>query len=262
MQERIRLVVEMGKKTITITLSKNYLNQDKFSDEIRPANYISFHNGGALFLSNILIDSLASLFRNDNISRVKIAKFFTSEKYQNLRVKLGISAMKTIASFVSCRQSISASNNKGLNLDPSCITIFVTKFIPLFQLLIGIKCNEKEMNNEFCLKEFFAFEFAREFGLFDDFSSKDYDDENVNEKQKQMLYSFLYMTLVFVCDRNVFCLDSDKFTEEQIIFALKQEIHSIDKLSKCYDNRAQKINSRLDRFNDILVNVASINKKR
>lgn len=244
----------------------DFLNQDKISGPSSLDNYKSFHNGGAFFLSNPLIDSLASLFKNDNISRIKIARFLSSEKYQNLRVKLGISIMKTIASFVSYRQSITASNNKGLKniyriFDlPSSLTLFFSKFIPFFQLLIGIKSSEKTMNDEFCLKEFFAFEFAREFGLFDDFSSSDYDDENINEKQKQMLYSFLYMTLVFVCDRAMFRFDPDDFTEEQIIFALKQGEHSIDKLSGLYDKRAQKINGRLDRFNDILIKVASTNR--
>ena len=223
-------------------------------------HYKSFQNGGSFFLSNILIDSLASIFMNDNISKIKIARFLSSKKYQNLRVKLGISIMKTITSFVSYRQSIGAENNKGLLYlykklnEPICVTDFITKYIALFQLLIGIKCNEKTINDEFSMKEFYAFEFARELGLFD----KDY---NINEKQMKMLYSFLYMVLVFVCDRKLLCFDPDIFTEEQIIFALKQKVHSIDKLSKLYDKSPQTINNRLNRFNGILMKVTSKNRK-
>ena len=145
--------------------------------------------------------------------------------------------------------------------DPSNVITFATKYIPLFQLIIGINCPDKTTDDQFSLKEFFAFEFAREFGLFDDFSSSSYKDENINEKQKQMLYSFLYMSLVFVCDRNVFRFDPDNFTEEQIIFALKQGVHSIDKLSKLYDKDAQTINGRLNKFNDILMKVATTSRK-
>ena len=244
----------------------NFLNQDKFSQPVPLINYKSFHNGGSVFLSNPLIDSLVSLFGNDNISRIKIGRFLSSEKYHNLRVKLGIATMKTIASFVSNRLSIAAENNRFLKFmykrfdDPTDITLYIRRFIPLFQLLLGIKCTEKAMIDEFCLKEFFAFEFAREFGLFDDFSSEDYDDENINEKQKQMVYSFLYMTLVFVCDRNLFHFDPDSIVEEQIIFALKQGVHSIDKLSTLYDKKAQRVNNRLDRFNNILMKVASTDR--
>ena len=163
-------------------------------------NFKSFHNGGVFFLSNLLVHSLASIFMNDNISRIKIARFLSSKKYQNLLVKLGISTMKTIASFVSFRQSIVPSNNKGLKKiyknfdDPEDATIFIARFIHLFQLLIGIKCPEKTLDEEFSLNEFFSFEFAREFGLFDDFSSNDYNDENIIAEQKQMLYLFVIGT--------------------------------------------------------------------
>lgn len=54
------------------------------------------------------------------------------------------------------------------------------------------------------LKEFFAFEMARELGIFDDFTSDDYIDENIDERQKEMIFSFLYLSLLLNVERTLF----------------------------------------------------------
>lgn len=56
---------------------------------------------------------------------------------------------------------------------------------------MGLQSEDDKQLNEFSLKEFLAFEMARELGIFNDFSSDEYFDENVDEKQKEMIFSFL-----------------------------------------------------------------------
>ena len=89
------------------------------------------------------------------------------------------------------------------------------------------------------MKEFFAFEMAREIGLFDDFTSKFYENEDINEKQTQMIFSVLYFSLLIVIERTLFNYDSYKFIEEQIILGLKQESCNLATFENMYDRDAE-----------------------
>lgn len=241
-----------------------YIN--KVEGSFDPSNYKSFHNGASFFLTNPLFESLNYLFRIDDLSRIKIARFLSTEKYQNLRVKLGIITLKSILSFLCCRQSITRKVNKGLIFlcqtfsDEDSASNNYSKFVALFQLLIGLQCNEKKLNDEFGLKEFFAFEIAREIGIFDDFSAENYEDENVDEEQKQMIFTFLFISLLLVTDRKLFNFDGMTFLKEQIIFSLKKGIHSIEKLDKanCY-NDIDPFQHTFS-FNDALMEVAKLSR--
>ena len=92
------------------------------------------------------------------------------------------------------------------------------------QLLIGLQNDQ----NDFSLKEFYAFEVAREIGLFD----KDDDDEGNKER---MIFSFMYFSLLLVIERTLFNFDSDKFIKEQIIFQLKKGLSDLNELKNLYD---------------------------
>ena len=63
-----------------------------------------------------------------------------------------------------------------------------------FKIRSILQSEDDKQLNEFSLKEFFAFEMARELGIFDDFTSDDYVDENTVEKQKEMIFlSFIFL---------------------------------------------------------------------
>ena len=106
-------------------------------------------------------------------------------KYQSLRVRLGIITLKNILAFFCAQQSIVQANNEGaLNIlsiyfrGPGLTHMGTSLFLPLFQLLVGLQCNEKnEFISEFSLKEFFAFEMAREIGIFDASRREENDDD-------------------------------------------------------------------------------------
>ena len=66
----------------------------------------SFHNGGSLFYCFPLFESLLFIFKTDNMNRVKVARILSMGKYQSLRVRLGIVALKNILSFVFLPQSL------------------------------------------------------------------------------------------------------------------------------------------------------------
>ena len=222
---------------------RKYISKDDLpNNKYPPYYYKSFHNGGSSFFTLPLYESLVNLFRLDNYCRVKIARLLSLPKYQAIRIRLTIVTMKYILSMVCFHESIVPKNNFSLSSyvrymtnNPKAATIGVSLYIPLFQLLIGLQCNQSE---EFNLKEFFAYEMAREIGLFDDFTTLDYLDENINEQQKQMLFSFLYYSLVLVIERVLFNYDDSAFLKEQLIFALKQGISTLDKLSASFDNKA------------------------
>ena len=248
---------------------EKFVNSKNITDTFSLNNYKSFHNGGSFFINFPLFDSLVSLFKVDTNIQTQVARLLSSEKYQNLRVKLGIVTLKSILSFICHRQMIAAANNKSIMMiydvynNPDMLTKFFSRFVPVFQLLIGLQCVEKNLNYEFSLKEFFAFEMAREIGLFDDLTSEEYEDENINEKQKQMVFSFLYLSLMLVIERTLFYYNGYNFIQEQIIFALKKGVHSIDELNKMFDNSALDSMSYMWAFNDILMKVAtSTNTKR
>ena len=251
---------EQGKQNENDKLISRFLDF-KNHDEIKRESYRSFHNGSSFFLHHTLYYSFVSLFKVDNIMRIKIARLLSLEKYQNLRVRLSIVTLKTILSFICNRQNLTSSMNHGVTTlynifnNPDMATKFITKFYPVFQLLIGLQSNSP--NDEFSMKEFFAFEMARELGIFDDFSSKEYKNENVNEKQKQMTFTFLYLSLLLVTERTLFNYSGCSFIEEQLVFALKRGVHSIDKLNKLYDNEALKEWAHLWSFNDVLMSIAT-----
>lgn len=149
----------------------------------------------------------------DELCRVKMARLFSMKKVQNLRVKLGIVTLKSILSFICDKQCIVPTLNEGLVLIHAILnktdmaSYSYNQYVPVFQLLIGLQGEGNSANDEFGLKEFFAFELARELGIFDDFAGFDYEDENVSEKQKQMFFSFLYLSLLLVVERNLYHLN-------------------------------------------------------
>lgn len=57
-------------------------------------HYKSFPNGASFFVTYPLHRSLAYLLRNDEMCRVKIAKFLSLKQFQSLRVRLGIATLK------------------------------------------------------------------------------------------------------------------------------------------------------------------------
>ena len=243
-----------------------FFEQKEISDK-NDSNYKSFHNGASFFFSFPLYESLVTLFRMDELCRVKIARLFSLKKFQNLRVKLGIVTLKSILSFICNKQCIVPTINEGLVLVHAILnktdmaSYSYNKFVPIFQLLIGLHGEENSANDEFGLKEFFAFELARELGIFDDFAGYDYEDENVSEKQKQMFFSFLYLSLLLVVERNLYHFDGNEFVREQIIFSLKKGIHSIDQLDQLNDYSPTEDSDSSLIFNDILMSVADTLKK-
>lgn len=156
--------------------------------------YYSFHNGSSFFYSMPLYDAFVTIVGLENIFKVNIARFLLNEKYQPLRIKLAIITMKKILSFYCANQSIILKKNlsiidlySNLTNNPKCATDSIARYLPVFQLLIGLKCNSED--DEFSLKDYFAFEIAREIGIFDDFGSNDYEYEDINENQSKMTFS-------------------------------------------------------------------------
>ena len=197
--------------------------------------YESFHNGASFFFYLPLYESLVNIFGLENICRISIARLLLAENDQQLRLKLAIITLKKILSFALCGQSLTPLNFGLIRMiklamfDPEELTIGIPKYFPLFQLLIGLQCtNEKE---EFSMKDFFAFEMAREIGLFDDFQSSDYDDENIKETQEKMDFSFLYISLLLVVERILFNFDCDNFIREQLVHALKKGVTNLNELA-------------------------------
>ncbi|KAK8880615.1 hypothetical protein M9Y10_003297 [Tritrichomonas musculus] len=227
------------------------------------SNFMSFHNGSKFVFYDTLVDAFMLLFRSCNIARVKIARLLIIDKFQSLRIKLGILTLKSILSFVCFRQLLVPLQNKGLvrlyeiYSRPNNASRYFTKFVPVLQLLIGIQAT----NDEFSLKEFFAFEAAREIGIFDDFSRFEYKDENIEEKKKQMIFSFLYVSLLLVIERTLFNYNGINFMTEQIVCALKNGVHSIEKLNKLYDSECMTDWAHHWYFNDVLMDVATTTNK-
>ena len=225
--------------------------------------YDSFHNGSSFFLSNLLYDSFVSLSGTENINRIKIARLLLNENYQSLRVKLGIITMKKILSFVCLNQSLIPKKNFAIlktispfEEDPFMITMGIPRYLPVFQLLIGLQCQNE--NEEFGLKDFFAFEMAREVGLFDDFASDRYKDEDVNEVKKTMTFSFLYLSLLLVIERVLFNFNCNDFIREQLIFALKTGVSDLSELSQSYDRRVLDDYQNPTNFNTVFFSIATI----
>ncbi|KAK8835926.1 hypothetical protein M9Y10_040307 [Tritrichomonas musculus] len=213
-------------------VSKFIQKDDQF--EFNEIFYDSFVKGGSFFISHPIVHSLAFLMRNDDLSRRKIAQFLKMEKYSNLRVQLGILAVKSVISQICVNQSIVPQTNLGaLNyyymFDRNAVfsNFGIPLLFPLLQLLIGLQCDVK---SDFNLKEFFAFEVAKQFGFFDS-DSLDIEDGNV----KKIIFSFLYFTLLLVIERTLFNFDGYKYVREQIIFQLKKGVSDLNDLKNKYD---------------------------
>ncbi|KAK8864994.1 hypothetical protein M9Y10_010522 [Tritrichomonas musculus] len=281
---KLNKLIEQVAKTIDISkiycLNKEQINENdhfisclfdkmnKYCDSSENCDncwFESFHNGASFFFTFPLYDSLIELFKNDNLTRVKFGNFFTLEKYQCLRIQLGIVTLKKFLSFVCYHQSLAPPNNFGIDHvmrminSSENISYNISNYIPLFQMLIGLNFKEKNTISEFCLKEFFAFEMSREIGLFDDFNSIKYQEEDVNEKETQMIFSVLYLSLLIVIDRNLFNYNKFKFIEEQLILGLKQGICHLNDLDVFYDHLDPFPYGNDQReFNEILSKVATV----
>lgn len=220
--------------------------------------YKSFYNGASFFICHPLYDSFSMLFRVDNLCRIKLARFLCQEKYQSLRVKLGIVTLKRILSIFCFKLGLIQLKNLTILILLEKIyndkTEIVNNLIPIsvFQLLIGLQCNEKTkyncMTDEFILKEFFSFELAREIGMF---------DNKLSTKKDLLVFTFLYILLMIVIDRNLFNYEYKNVLEEQIIFALKKGVHSIDELHDLL-NANLNLNPKeyFTLFNEIIMKVA------
>lgn len=228
--------------------------------------FMSFHNGSAFFYAFPLFDSLASLFSQDNMSRIKIARLLSLSKYKKLRIQLGIVTLKNIIALVCSHQSLTAKYNYSILEyilptvnNPLFINFGIPRIFSLLQLFIGLQSEDDKKLNEFSLKEFFAFEMARELGIFDDFTTNDYVDENTVEKQKEMIFSFLYLSLLLNVERTLFNFNGYYFMEEQIIYALKQGKNSIDQINKMCNSFVARMNKRNTDFDSIISKVAVSN---
>ena len=226
--------------------------------------YNSLHDGGSFFYSMPLYDSLVVLCGLENSCKIKIARFLSLPSYQKLRVKLGIITLKKLLSFVAFQLGlVRLCNHQLVDVyytlcnNPNYASFSFPLYLPLFQLLIGLKCNDEE----FSMKEFFAFEMAREIGLFDDYSSQSYQNEDINEKRSDMIFAFLYFSIVLVVERRLFNYDNIKFLEEQLIFSIKNGCTDYSKLLSQCDERVadRKVNPLL--FNDAFTNVATFLKR-
>lgn len=243
-------------------VSKFLKDSTDLSTDVNPCYFKSFHNGASFFYSLPLYDSILHLFRTDNINRVRIARTLSMEKYQSLRVRLGIITLKNILSYYCLHQSLTSMKNHSLKLFMSNLMRPVNFgsslpfYLPLFQLLLGLQCKETD---EFGLKEFFAFEMTREIGLFDNFESDDYIDEEIEPIKDQMTFSVLYMAILIVVERTLFNFNSFNFIEEQIIMALKSGISQLDELNNSFDSSLDSHHRQT--FNKIISEVATTNRK-
>ena len=254
--------VENGITNDNDRLVHNFIKSSNVNGTVLNDNdYKSFPKGASFFISNPLFYSLAYLLRIDETCRIKIAELLSLEKYQSLRIQIGIATLKNLLAMVCLTQSLVPKTENlpivsflsELSDNPSRASDGISLLIPLLQLIIGIQCKENNCANEFSFKEFFAFEMAREIGIFDD--SK--DDFNVGNK-KQMIFSFLYLSLLFVTERILFNFDGYKFDKEQIIFGLKQGVSDLNELNNLFDSRVNEKESKFYILNKIIHEVATV----
>lgn len=120
--------------------------------------YESFPNGGSFFLNMPLYDSFVSLFGLENNCRIKISHILLNEKYQKLRIELGIITLQKILSFVCVNHPLVTKNNQSLVSylsffnECSQVTLGISRYIPVFQLLLGLE--SQNVKEDFQLKEF------------------------------------------------------------------------------------------------------------
>lgn len=240
-------------------LIHKYAN-DTRSEEDHQYYYLSFHNGASFFYMFPYYDALVYLFKNDPMTRFKLGQLFLQDQYQDVRIKLLIVALKKMLSISLVQQSIIRRRcNSGLDTviiqhlnSERFATFSNAQQYPIVQFLLGLQ-NKKQPIDLFSLKEFFAYEMARETGIFDcmvqddskehytpDFypgnnKSNDYADEDTDQLLDTMLLSYIYHLLIITVDRTLFNYDSSAFLQEQIIFHLKNKPLPMDKLTKCVD---------------------------
>ena len=97
----------------------------------------------------------------------------------------------------------------------------VPKLLPILQLVIGLQTTDS-----FNIKEFFAFEAARELGIF-----------NESERKYDLYFVFLHFVLPLVFDRNYFNFDAKQFIKEQITNASMVGHPDIKNIYKFIDNQ-------------------------
>ncbi|KAK8888725.1 hypothetical protein M9Y10_033459 [Tritrichomonas musculus] len=260
--DKIYLVKNENDKFIS-HLIKQELNENELNED----SYKSFIKGASFFFNHPLFYSVAHMFRNDDLCRVKIARFLCSEKYQSLRVRLGIATLKSILSFVTLSQSLVPKGNAGLVQvqsiyinNPNLVDLGIPLLFPLFQLLVGLKSNEKEFN----LKEFFAFEMAREIGIFDISNKKENEEEEEEENeenQKQMIFSYLYLSILLVIERTLFNFDGYDLIKEQLVFALKNGISNLNNLKDLFDKRVSPSLHYVCDMNKVISEIATVRKR-
>ena len=110
--------------------------------------------------------------------------------------------------------------------------------------------------NDFSLKDFFAFEMAREIGLFDEHI--DTDKSDFDSIKQQMIFIFFYLSLLIVIERTLFNFDDHKFMREQIIFELKRGVSNLNKLDDLLDYHV----CDSDFFDKVISEVASVRKNK
>lgn len=261
----------LGKNSIPNFENKNdyfimkYIKNHSYDDDFEYPSYYyeSFHNGASYFFSLPLYDSFVQIFNLDCVCKARIAQLLLDDKYQDLRIKLGIITLKKLLSFVCFQQSLTPKNNFALtqlmfSLSNSAVvaSFSVSKYLPLFQLLIGLKLKDQDFN-EFSIKEFFAFEMGRELGIFDNYLSDEYKDENIDEKSKQMLFCFLYYSILIYVERILFNFNRDNFIQEQLVAALKNNVSNLNDLSNAYDKQIAEQSNSPSLFDAILSKIAT-----
>ena len=247
-------------------VSKLLKHPDYENLDIPENNFKSFRKGAYFYSCFPMYNGFVNLLRNDNLCRVKIAQFLSKEKYQKLRIQLGIITLKNLLAMICFNESLVPRSNEGINRlftlyvkTPSLFSNGIPLLFPAFQLLIGLQCNEKTQVSEFSLKEFFAFEMAREIGIFDVFDED--DNENIVEIQKQMTFAFLYASILLVIERDLFNFDGYKFIEQQIILALKSGVSDLNKVKDLFDDDSTPTGHKVSTFNKIFSGVATVRQK-
>lgn len=223
---------EIGNDRFVFYLLKRDARADVSS--LPDSSYRSFPRGASFFVEHPMYNALAFLFRNDDACRAKVAQFLSAKEYQRLRIMLGIVSLKSIVASVCVQQSLVPKDNEQLH---NYVSLFaretmarfgIALHFPLLQLLVGVRCSAPYFGmTEFGLKEFFAFEMAREIGVF--------DEGNSEEAAEKMAFAFLYLSLLIVTERTLFHYDGYKLNREQIVFALKSGVSDVNKLKDLYD---------------------------
>lgn len=210
-----------------------YLKNNNFDNQEFPSYYYqSFPKGGSFFFNMPLYDSFITLFGIDNNCRIKIAQLLLNEKYEDLKVKLGIITLYKILSFICIDHPLIPKNNNNLYSIVSSynnmyqITYGLPRYLSAFQLILGIQSSK--LIDDLNIKEFFEYELARKIGIFDDFSIQN-DGQSITEKSlvdqyNKMIFSFLYLSILFVVERILFNFDGKEFLRQQIIYSYKPGI--------------------------------------